>query len=187
MDYRDINKKIDDIVRVANREERRMLINLKKAFSCYNNKMYYECYYDKRLCLSNYNKFVEDVSDLHKENFYFLFIRIPGINTNCHLDNSKREAEELFINKLKEEAPLYSLARNNIYVVAEYLVLICGKAEVNEIYQRIKKIKKSNKNFGKYQMTYVKYEKQSSKVAKNINSCIKRANEIFKNNKELNI
>lgn len=178
--FKSIEKKIDDISALASRDERKQLNNLKKMILSYNDKLFYEANYDKRLCIANYNKFLVDVSELDKNNFYFLFIRIPNLALNFHLDEQEKDNGLRFLNCVKESLSTLENSRKSVYVVCEdYFAIIADKNSVNKIYNEIKKIKESKSYWKKYQMTYIKYTKYSSKITKNVSACIKQAYHIF--------
>lgn len=180
-----IDKKISELIKFApSKEQRKQLVSLKKAIYSYNDKLYYEANYDKRFCLGNYNKFVYDLGELDKSNFYIIFIKIPNLTINYHLDERVNEKNVSFIAKLIEEKPTFGLARNCIYKTSDYLMMLAFKSDVDDIYKKIKDIKENNPNWEDYQMTYIKYRKYSSKMSKNISACIKQANNVFSGEKK---
>ena len=179
-----IDKKINELIKLAtNKEQRRLLNSLRKSIYSYNDKLYYEANYDKRFYLCNYNKFIMDLKDLDRENFYIIFIKIPKITLNYHIDAKANEEAQEFIKKLVEMRPNLELARSNIYKTCDFLLLLAYKSDVDEVYKTIKKLKISKNTWMEYQMTYIKYQKYSSKVSKNVSACVKQANNIFSGEK----
>lgn len=184
-DIKKIDRKIDDIIRMGGtKEQKRALNQLRKAILSYSDKLYYESNYEKRFCLSNYNKFVYDVKDLGRETFYMIFIKIDSLTLNYHVDAKETENARGFIKYISDIKSTFKLAKYSLYKVCDYLVLIAYKKDVNAVYQKIKQIKNSNNFWKGYQMTYIKHQKHFSSVPKNISACIKQANNIFSGEKQ---
>lgn len=181
MNYKTIEKKIDDISIVSSREERKQLAILKKMISSFNDTLNYEAYYDKRLQVANYNKLIVDTLNLDiKGTYYFLFIKMPSATIDFY-DDSINEKNQRFFMAVKNVLALYPLSKQNIYNLGDdYFVLICDKKNVKDIYDKIKNVKKSRGSWRKFQMTFVKYERTSNKPSKNVANTVKRALEVFK-------
>lgn len=179
-----IDRKISELIKFASsKEQRKQLNSLKKAIYSYNDRLYYEANYDKRFYLCNYNKFVRDLKELDRSNFYIIFVKIPQLTLNYHIDEKANEKDTKFIDELNNQKSSFGLARNNIYKTCDFLMFLAFKSDVNDIYKKIKEIKNSNNAWKGYQMTYIKYQKYSSKISKNLSACIKQANNIFSGEK----
>lgn len=179
-----IDRKINELLKYApSKEQRKGLNSLKKAIYSYNDRLYYEANYDKRFSLCNYNKFVRDLQELDRSNFYVIFIRIPKLTLNYHVDEKASDIANEFIDELNSKKSEFGLARNNIYKTCDFLLFLAFKSDVNEAYNKIKTIKNSKNIWKDYQMTYIKYQKYSSKISKNISACVKQANNIFSGEK----
>lgn len=176
---KDIERKIDEILKTANKDQRRSLNSLKNMILSQNDKIYYEANYDKRLCVANYNKFMADVEELDKKNICFIFIRVPNILHNYYIGNANKETDKNFLKSLKLLMPTLDVLRKYIYLVNDYITLVTEKRYANEVYLKVKTLKESKVGWQRYQCTYIRYKKYSAKINKNISACIKQANNIF--------
>ena len=181
---KELIKKIDDISRTVNKDERRALTNVKKQIISLNDKVGYEANFDKRFSTANYNKLLEDLKEIDKSNVCLIFIHIPNLELSFHIGDEKKELNETFLTSLKALSQELILTRKNIYTICNYLILIADKKQANSAYLKIKSLKNSKKYWQDYQMTYIRYKKYSAKVNKNVCACIKQANNIFSGKKE---
>lgn len=147
------------------------------------DKCYYNAYYDYRFNCSNYNKLLEDVSQLEsKQGFKLLFIRVDGLTRSYYMQNSIYNKAMTMLDDLKK----YQFKNkdcfktNSIYVVDNFIVLVVRNKYIGNIYQDLKVIKnKYSQNFG---IVYTSYNKISSKVSKCLNYAICEAIRITQDN-----
>lgn len=186
MNYKTIEKKIDDISITSSREERKQLGILKKMISSLNDTLTYEAYNDKRLKIANYNKLLIDTENLDMRTPHcYLFFKMPGMTISFY-DEQAFERNMKFFELIKNILSNFPGCKQTIYNLgADYFVLICDKKNVSTIYDKIKTIKKSKNYWRKIQMTFLKYSPKSSKTSKNLSLMVKEALKVFKGeNKE---
>lgn len=153
---------------------------LRKEIKKIYDRLYYEAFYDKRFQVCNYKHLLEDLDLLKKQKAHLIFVRIPNIIREYYNGEQKAEIQLKFINELK------NIARNEdgmifrkVYLVGEYLLLICGKEHCDYIYKKIAKLKLSDSHTQNYQMYHTKYTYTSVKSNKNLSECIKKVNVVF--------
>lgn len=177
---------IDDLCRNANKETRKALNNLKQQVQGLFDAQYNKSNYDRKFYLCNYTKLINDIKDVEKENFYIIFIKIPNLSIDFHINDENTINNQAFINTVRSRKDELMIIKNSIYKTSDFIVMLSRKKDVNDVYNELKKIKKFNKNWSGYHMTYIHFKKISSKTSKNFSYCVKQANNIFEGENKKN-
>ena len=171
---KDISLKIDELIRVSNKEQRRIITTLKKDLFQTYNSLYYNANYNKNLALPNSNKLENDIKELEKTNVYLLFIYIPDL-TEKAINEKEKSSILVFIDKLKELIAKNNFLKDKIYVYSNYLVLLSTKQTVNSNCLKIKLLKNNYESYKAFEIKHNKYKKISAKINKNIQICLENA------------
>lgn len=175
MKNRDISLKFEELLRVSNKEQRKIINSFKKDLLSTFDKVNYESNYNKYIHLPNSNKLENDIKELEKNNIYLLFIHIPNL-VEKYIDDKEKLSLLVFIDKIKELFNKNTFLKNEIYLLSNYLILISTKQTVNSNYLKIRAIKNNFEEYKKFDISYNKYKKVSAKINKNILICLNTSN-----------